>query len=156
MNDNHHSMWAFDAETSLPKMITFPKSYIYLLDNFFKAVDASAEDPNESRRLQSLFTEDGIWKTPSATFSGVDQIGNSGHNWEFFKIVTNMRHWVLKVYVNDEECKQLMLLGRIRSTINEGSIVDTQFGARVEIEDSSATESHGPKLKFFQGWSSRQ
>lgn len=157
MNIDKHSSWAFTATTSLPTFISIPQSHITLLDEFFRAVDVASENPDASQSFRTIFTEDGIWRTPNATFSGVKQLAESGHSWDFFQMVKSMRHFVLRVYVNDEEGRELMLLGTVRSEMNDGTALEQQFGARVEIEqDSGSVDDETPKLKFFQGWSSRQ
>lgn len=157
MDRDDRNSWAFTPITSLPTPSSIPYSHITLLDDFFRTVDMSSKNPDASQSFVSIFTEDGTWKTPSATFSGTKELTESGHTWGFFKMVQSMRHRVLRVYVNDEQGRHLMLLGTVRSEMLDGeTVLEQQFGARVEIEESSSAEGDTPRLKFFQGWSSQQ
>lgn len=65
--------------------------------------------------------------------------------WDFSK------HDVLKVYVNNAEATELMMLGRIQYQYKNGVEEDVHFAGRCEFVDEGA----GAKMKFFQGWVTR-
>lgn len=154
-------MWAFTDETSYPKHIKIPASHIHVLDNFFIIADRLTPEPDAGEQFKDIFTLDGVWKTPFATYAGVSEIQKSGHLWTDLRKRKSMRHWVKKVYVNDEGGDELMMIGRIRVESLDGDVRDVNFGAQVVIKtDSEAANGNGQggsaRLKFFQGWSSAQ
>lgn len=72
-----------------------------------------------------------------------------------------MRHWVKKVYANDAEGNELMMIGRIRVESLDGDVRDVNFGAHIVLEAGPPgfggdVNGYGDsvRLKFFQGWSS--
>ena len=147
-------MHAFTPTTSYPPAPFTPaQSHITLLDDFFRIGDSLASSPSASQDFASIFTNDGVWKTPSAAFSGLEQLRTSGSDWAFLREIESMRHWVLRVYANDAEGKELMLHGRIE-VCKGGEVMEVDFGARVEMGSEQDEHPAEPKLRFFQGWSS--
>lgn len=117
-------MWAFTPETTLPTSVKIPHSHIALLDAFFKVADEITPSPEASERFGEIFTADGVWKTPVATYTGHDELMQSGTLWTALRSRKSMRHWVSKVYASDTEGKDLMLLGRIRVEGLDGAVRD--------------------------------
>lgn len=158
-------MWAFTDETSFPAHIKLPASHINLLDKFFEVVDRLTPEPDAGEEFKDVFTSDGVWKTPFATYTGMAELQKSGHLWTDLRKRKSMRHWVKQIYVNDAEGNELMMIGRIRVEVNDDDVRDVNFGAQMVIENGSKgvngndnVNGHGgsARLKFFQGWSSAQ
>lgn len=152
-------MWSFTEETELPLTPQFPKipeAHIQLLDDFFVITDAITAKPEASEGFRDIFTVDGVWKTPMATYTGHDELSQSGTLWTALRTMKSMRHWVSKIYLNDAEAKDMMVLGRIRMEDLEGNVHDVNFGARVIFGLDETPGINTPRMKFFQGWSSAQ
>ncbi|KAF7191543.1 hypothetical protein HII31_07045 [Pseudocercospora fuligena] len=146
-------MYAVTPDTILPSCMTLSPKFVELLDNFFQAVDDIVNnDPSASERFREIFAPDGVWKTPTMKFSGHDELANSNETWPYFKLLKFFQHRVLKIFTYDNKGTEMMLLGRIVLDRTDGVHEEFEFSARVEIDDTSID---APRLKFFQGWSSR-
>lgn len=124
-------MHAFTEEISLPANVKIPDSHIRLLDECYKVFDEIVPNPEASERFREIFTPDGVWKTPFATYSGHDELARSGTLWTGLRERRSMRHWMYKVYANDDKCEDMMLLGRIRIEDLDGTVRDVSLHSSI-------------------------
>lgn len=75
---------------------------------------------------------------------------NSGTTWPYFATPKKFGHSITEIYGQDVEGKNFMLMGLIKRTGVDGMYEEYPFSAKVEIED----DGKGPRIKWFQGWSS--
>ncbi|KAF2103212.1 hypothetical protein NA57DRAFT_72192 [Rhizodiscina lignyota] len=125
-----------------------PSSHLDVLNEFFRLIDTPTDDSNKNgQEIAALFLPDGVCKTPLATYSGKDELGQSrAKRWAR---LNSSKHDVLKLFPHDEEGKEFMMLGMLTEKFKDGRDEQAHFAARVEIENN---EKEVPKLKFFQAW----
>lgn len=68
------------------------------------------------------------------------------HAWDHIK---TRRHEVAKVFVCNQECDDLMLIGNLKMELKNGNDVEGQFIARVQVE---GVDSTAPRMKFYTVW----
>lgn len=144
---------AFTATTSLPSAPDIPLLRIRLLDEAFRIMDDLVQNSDAASSFTEIFTAEGIWKTPFATYSGHDELVRSGHLWTGLRDRKSMTHRVEKILACTS-AEELMLLGRIRVEELDGKVRDVPFSAHVIIQ--VAVEDGPERICFFQGWSSSQ
>ena len=76
-----------------------------------------------------------------------DLVTASTGAWTCVKI---RKHDVVKVFSCSDAADDLMMFGNLVIEMENGTMLDYDFAARVVIDDPTSKD---PKLKFFEGWS---
>lgn len=63
------------------------------------------------------------------------------------------RHEVQKIYSCNDAGDDLMLIGNVHWTFDDGQALEGNFSARAVVE--TAGQEGGPRLKLYQGWAVR-
>ncbi|OAL20123.1 hypothetical protein AYO20_11560 [Fonsecaea nubica] len=117
-----------------------------LISRFFKLLDT--QDSSVGNVLaDEIFALNGRAEFGGHFFNGKEEIrGSRDSAW---KVVTERRHAVLKVFSADLEGSDLSLIGHVEMSFNNGKSVEGEFAGRLGVEGATGSS---PKLTLYQVW----
>ncbi|KAL2784648.1 hypothetical protein BJX66DRAFT_343838 [Aspergillus keveii] len=114
-----------------------------LIDHFFTLADTRSDDAGP-RLAQEIFTPNGEFISPQATFVGSAEISESRKN--AWTVIKSRQHTVSKVYVNDARGTDLIIIGRLRTESVDGKEASMDFVARMLLN----TGDQGPRVSLYR------
>ncbi|KIW50354.1 hypothetical protein PV05_11950 [Exophiala xenobiotica] len=134
------------AQTEWPTT-PVPQSIKQLLGSFFELGDSKSEDA--ARRLaDEIFTPEGQIMVNKRTINGAKEISSS--NRGLLSSLQSRQHRIAKVYTCNESADDLMLIGVVTWTFDDGQSLDGPFAARAVVQSTGGPGT--PRLKLYQGW----
>ncbi|KAJ5519545.1 hypothetical protein N7453_001967 [Penicillium expansum] len=123
-----------------------------LLRDFY--ILADMPDPQAGVQYAAdIFTPTGIMKGPFGDkdlYVGAAEIKKSKLN--AWGAITSRRHHIKRVFVADQDGRDLMLIGEVDLGLKNGKSITNEYTARMLVDQDSVNEGH-PRLALSFVWS---
>jgi len=134
------------AGASWPSNTAVPGEVKKLLDLFLSLLDLN-EDTSGIALVDHIFTQDAIFKTSSATFTGAQEIKESRKG--AWAIVEKRNHTINKCYTCNNDASDILCIGDAVLNLKNGKEVVGNFISRTVLMGTSTPE---PRIKYFEVW----
>ncbi|KAH7351464.1 hypothetical protein BKA66DRAFT_613678 [Pyrenochaeta sp. MPI-SDFR-AT-0127] len=131
--------------TAWPAENCVPATVQQLITRFFVLADTNEKSsPDE---ISALFTNDGEMHGLGGVFRGRPAIREGrAKSWNG---IASRHHRVLTVYSRGKEASDILLIGEIYATLVNGRTLNTEFTARLIVDNASGND---PRISFYKSW----
>ncbi|KAH8652913.1 hypothetical protein BGZ61DRAFT_541771 [Ilyonectria robusta] len=132
-----------EATTWLPGVSQDVKT---LIERFFELADTKQPDVGHVMATE-LFTRDAVITNPNGTHRGSAEISKSReHAWI---VATSRKHTVTKVFSNNGEPRELVLLGSVRTGLMNGTSIASPFANHIKTQRPDYASGQ-PRISYME------